>query len=92
MNILQELMKLMGLPNWLYWLNWFLTAATSAFFSVLIMVILICVEWVPGMGQVLDFSAPLLTPHASPHHDRTRRQPRSTDPASARLEVAGLLR
>ena len=54
--ILQELMKLMGLPNWMHWLCWFLDGTISAAISVFIAVLLVCVEWESGVGRVIYYS------------------------------------
>ncbi len=48
----KELMKLMGLPNWMHWVSWFLNAYVTSAISVLIMVALICIEWQSGTGAV----------------------------------------
>jgi ATP-binding cassette subfamily A (ABC1) protein 3 len=54
--LLQELMKLMGLPNWMHWLCWFLDGTFSASVSIFITVLLLCVEWDPNVGRVIFYS------------------------------------
>ena len=54
----KELMKLMGLPAWMHWLTWFLSAISTVLVSIAIMIIIICVEWVPGTGRVMTFTDP----------------------------------
>ncbi len=41
----KELMKLMGLPNWMHWISWFLNAYVTSAISVAIMAALICIPW-----------------------------------------------
>jgi hypothetical protein len=52
----KELMKLMGLPNWMHWTSWFLNALATSAITIMIAVVLMCVEWKSGSGKVLDFS------------------------------------
>lgn len=49
-------MKLMGLPVWMLWTTWYLTAILTATISILIMTGLMCIEFKPGFGAVIDFS------------------------------------
>lgn len=53
-------MKLMGLSNWMHWLTWYLDAILSATITIIIMVALVCIEFKPGTGRVLDFSDPIV--------------------------------
>ena len=55
-KILQELMKLMGLPNWMHWLCWFLDAIATSAISVFIWVLFVCIEWKSGLGSVVNYS------------------------------------
>lgn len=52
----KELMKMMGLPSWMNWLFYFIDAIISLTISIIIMVVLICVEWKAGEGKVIDYS------------------------------------
>lgn len=56
----KELMKMMGLPNWMAWLFHYLDAVLSIMISIVIIVILLCIEWVEGDGRVIEFSNPFL--------------------------------
>ena len=50
----------MGLPNWMHWVSWFLNAVFTSVISIAIIVALVCVEWKPGTGGVIDYSDPFL--------------------------------
>ena len=52
----KELMKMMGLPSWMSWLFYFIDAMMSLVISLIIMVVLVCVEWKTGEGRVIDYS------------------------------------
>ena len=56
----KELMKMMGLPNWMSWLFHFLDAITTTMISLIIIIVLISVEWISDQGKVLDYSNPFL--------------------------------
>ncbi len=56
----KELMKMMGLPNWMNWLNYFMDALISCAASILIITILICVVWDSDKGSVLNYSNPVV--------------------------------
>lgn len=45
---LKEAMKIMGLPNWLHWMAWFLKTLGFMLISVIMIVILLKVEWIPN--------------------------------------------
>ena len=59
--VLQELMKLMGLPSWMHWVCWFINVILSCTVSILIIVILVSIEFKSGTGAVLAYSDPILT-------------------------------
>ena len=50
-----ELMKMMGLPNWMHWVTWFINAMGTATVTLVIIVMLVCIEWKEG-SRVLDYS------------------------------------
>ena len=50
---LQELLKIMGLPNWMNWMTWFFDAFFATFLTVGIVVVLICVEWNSAYGKII---------------------------------------
>ncbi len=56
----QELMKLVGLPNWMHWTSWYLNAIVTSAISIFVMVILICIEWKPGAGKVEQYKTETL--------------------------------
>ncbi|TRY70235.1 hypothetical protein TCAL_12705 [Tigriopus californicus] len=56
----KELMKLMGLPSWMHWVSWFLNAIITSLITILIIVLLVCVEWKPDTGRVFDYSDPFM--------------------------------
>lgn len=43
-------MKIMGLPNWLHWSAWFVKTFSFVLVSVILIVILLKVHWLPGTG------------------------------------------
>lgn len=51
----KELMKMMGLPNWMHWVTWFINAFSTATVTLVIIVLLVCIEWKVG-SRVLDYS------------------------------------
>ncbi|XP_055389641.1 phospholipid-transporting ATPase ABCA3-like [Condylostylus longicornis] len=51
---LKEVMKIMGLPNWLHWTAWFLKTYPLALISVTLMVILFKVHWTNPDVSVLS--------------------------------------
>ena len=59
--VLQELMKLMGLPSWMHWVCWFINVILSCTVSILIIVLLVSIEFKSGTGAVLAYSDPILT-------------------------------
>jgi hypothetical protein len=56
----KELMKMMGLPNWMNWFSYFLDAVISVSISVFFIVLICCIEWKSGQGKVIDYSNGLL--------------------------------
>lgn len=44
----KEVMKIMGLPNWLHWSAWFVKTFMFVLVSVILIVILLKVQWLPG--------------------------------------------
>ena len=56
----KELMKLMGLPSWMHWTAWFVNVIGNCTISIIIIVILICVEFTSEDGAVLEYSDPFL--------------------------------
>ena len=54
----KELMKMMGLPTWMNWVFYFFDALMTLVFTILLMVIIACIEWEAGEGKVLEFSDP----------------------------------
>eukprot|EP00095_Tigriopus_kingsejongensis_P011912 maker-scaffold111_size354240-snap-gene-2.29 protein:Tk11912 transcript:maker-scaffold111_size354240-snap-gene-2.29-mRNA-1 annotation:"atp-binding cassette sub-family a member 3" len=56
----KELMKLMGLPSWMHWTSWFVNGLITSLVTILIIVVLVCVEWKPETGRVFDYSDPVL--------------------------------
>lgn len=46
--LLQESMKIMGLPNWLHWTAWFVKTFTFLFLTIVLIVLLITISWYPG--------------------------------------------
>ena len=57
---LQELLKIMGLPNWINWLTWYLDAFMATTISVALMIILLCIEWSAGYGKIIQDSDPFM--------------------------------
>ena len=51
----KELMKMMGLPNWMHWVTWFINALSTATVTLVIIVLLLCIAWKDG-SKVLDYS------------------------------------
>jgi len=56
----KELMKMMGLPSWMHWTCWFINCIGVSIISIIIMVLLVCLEFKAGTGAVLDYSNPFL--------------------------------
>jgi ATP-binding cassette subfamily A (ABC1) protein 3 len=54
----KELMKMMGLPNWMHWITWYVNAMLTSTVTIVIIVLLLCVTWKEGTGSVLDYSDP----------------------------------
>lgn len=46
----KEIMKIMGLPNWLHWLAWFVKTFMFVLVSVVLIVILLKVQWLPNVS------------------------------------------
>ena len=46
----------MGLPNWVNWLTWFIDAFIATFTTVALVILLICIEWSPGYGKIIQDS------------------------------------
>lgn len=45
--LLQEAMKIMGLPNWLHWTAWFVKVFTLLLISIILMLVLLQIPWFP---------------------------------------------
>lgn len=41
-------MKIMGLPNWMHWTAWFLKSFIFLFFTMLLLIFLLKVDWYPN--------------------------------------------
>lgn len=53
---LKEVMKIMGLPNWLHWTGWFIRSMLYQSISISLMVVLLTVPWYPGPVSVSVFT------------------------------------
>ena len=51
---------MMGLPSWMHWTCWFINCIGVSIISIIIMVLLVCLEFKSGTGAVLDYSNPFL--------------------------------
>ena len=43
----------MGVSNWIVWLTWFLDALLATFATTLIVIVLVCIEWISGNGSLM---------------------------------------
>lgn len=54
---IKEIMKIMGLPNWLHWTAWFLKSIIFLLITIIIMTVLLTVNWIPGKKSCLFSSS-----------------------------------
>lgn len=45
---IKELMKIMGIPNWLHWTAWFLKEFIFQFILIIFITLMLTVKWYPG--------------------------------------------
>ena len=57
--LLQELLKMMGLPNWMHWLGWMLNSMLVLIVSITIIITLFFYPF-NGVGGVVEHSDPTL--------------------------------
>ncbi|KAF5277493.1 hypothetical protein FQR65_LT03830 [Abscondita terminalis] len=58
---LKEVMKIMGLPNWLHCTAWFIKSFVMLFVSIILMVLIVKISWYPNTDNtVFTYSNPLV--------------------------------